>query len=317
MADNTQLNENSTPGDIIATDDIGGVKHQRVKVQYGPDGSATDVTETTPLPVTVTNQDDGPIEITIVETPNPTTVPVDVYGEIIGNAYTTANVDGFDVWRGGELTPAPSIANIQRIPLPASAGEQMEIVSESGSNSAAGTGIRTLRIVYLDPAGNELFEDITLNGTTPVTSTATDIAFVQNLFALTVGTNGSATGHIKVRRVGTTNLVFNMIAAGDNSSGISQYKVPAGKTLVLKSWNASEAFSRRVTYRVRSTDESGILVPDVFISKGSVALDNITSGSLVLNARIPPLSVVKVTGFGDQIDWGGSVSWYGELIDNP
>ena len=50
MADNTTLNP-GTGGDDIATDDIGGVKHQRVKVQYGDDGAATDVSDTNPLPV--------------------------------------------------------------------------------------------------------------------------------------------------------------------------------------------------------------------------------------------------------------------------
>jgi hypothetical protein len=49
MADNTP----STPaagGDVIATDDIGGIKHQRVKVEFGADGSASDVSNSTPLP---------------------------------------------------------------------------------------------------------------------------------------------------------------------------------------------------------------------------------------------------------------------------
>jgi hypothetical protein len=50
MADNTVLNSGSG-GDTIATDDIGGVKHQRVKVEYGTDGVATDVNASTPLPV--------------------------------------------------------------------------------------------------------------------------------------------------------------------------------------------------------------------------------------------------------------------------
>lgn len=50
MADNTELNSGSG-GDTIATDDISGVKHQRVKVQYGADGSATDVSDSNPLPV--------------------------------------------------------------------------------------------------------------------------------------------------------------------------------------------------------------------------------------------------------------------------
>lgn len=51
MADNTQLNA-GTGGDLLSTDDIGGgVKVQRVKIQHGADGSATDVTPTTALPV--------------------------------------------------------------------------------------------------------------------------------------------------------------------------------------------------------------------------------------------------------------------------
>lgn len=50
MADDTVLNVGSG-GDTIASDDIGGVKHQRVKQQFGPDGSATDVSAAAPLPV--------------------------------------------------------------------------------------------------------------------------------------------------------------------------------------------------------------------------------------------------------------------------
>lgn len=52
MADNTTLNPGAA-GDVIATDDIGGVKHQRVKLEYGADGSATDVSPANPLPVVV------------------------------------------------------------------------------------------------------------------------------------------------------------------------------------------------------------------------------------------------------------------------
>lgn len=47
MADNSVMGSTDT----IASDDIGGVKHQRVKVEYGADGSATDVAPGTPLPV--------------------------------------------------------------------------------------------------------------------------------------------------------------------------------------------------------------------------------------------------------------------------
>lgn len=42
MADNTQLNP-GTGGDVIATDEVKGVKHQQVKAEFGPDGAATRV----------------------------------------------------------------------------------------------------------------------------------------------------------------------------------------------------------------------------------------------------------------------------------
>jgi hypothetical protein len=51
MTDNTTLNVGSG-GDVIATDDIAGVKFQRVKVTFGADGVATDVASGAPLPVT-------------------------------------------------------------------------------------------------------------------------------------------------------------------------------------------------------------------------------------------------------------------------
>jgi len=54
MADNTTLNTGAG-GDVIATDDIGGVKYQRVKVTFGVDGAAADVTAAVPLPTQVIN----------------------------------------------------------------------------------------------------------------------------------------------------------------------------------------------------------------------------------------------------------------------
>lgn len=55
MSDNTRLNP-GTGGDLISTDDLGsGVKVQRVKVQHGADGSATDVSTASPMPVDLTN----------------------------------------------------------------------------------------------------------------------------------------------------------------------------------------------------------------------------------------------------------------------
>lgn len=54
MADNTTLNPGAA-GDTIATDDISGVKHQMVKVEFGVLDTATLVSTANPLPVDQTN----------------------------------------------------------------------------------------------------------------------------------------------------------------------------------------------------------------------------------------------------------------------
>ncbi len=68
MADNTVLNPGSG-GDTIATDDISGVKFQRVKITTGADGTANDVTNANPVPVSdaggTLSIDDGGSSITV------------------------------------------------------------------------------------------------------------------------------------------------------------------------------------------------------------------------------------------------------------
>lgn len=52
MADNVAINAVTTPGGAtIATDDIGGIQHELVKVEFGSDGVATMVDSANPLPV--------------------------------------------------------------------------------------------------------------------------------------------------------------------------------------------------------------------------------------------------------------------------
>lgn len=51
MVDNVQINKSKSAGSKIATDCVNKIQHQRVKVEYGGDGTATDVSKYNPLPV--------------------------------------------------------------------------------------------------------------------------------------------------------------------------------------------------------------------------------------------------------------------------
>ena len=66
------------------------------------------------------------------------------FGERIAVAVVAT---GVDIWRG--------VANA--IPIPAAAGEQLEVISTSGNDDGApvGSGVRTVEVHYLDAAGDE------------------------------------------------------------------------------------------------------------------------------------------------------------------
>ena len=71
MADNTQLNA-GTGGDVIASDDVAGVKFQRVKLALGADGAHDgDVSSSTPMPTNPSDRaarDCGKVDIANLDT---------------------------------------------------------------------------------------------------------------------------------------------------------------------------------------------------------------------------------------------------------
>src|SRR5574339_412237 len=65
---------------------------------------------------------------------------------------------------------------------------QRSVSSSNANDTSAGTGTRTLRITYYDNDMNGPYtEDITMNGTTPVNTVASDIRFIERIESLTVG----------------------------------------------------------------------------------------------------------------------------------
>ena len=222
-------------------------------------------------------------------------------------------VSGEDIWRGNDLTPAPT--SHTTIPTPASAGEQMEVVSESASDSSIGTGVQSVTIDYLTATGAEPRSVIvTLAGTTPVQLPAS-IRFVQDMHSYTTGVNGVAAGHIKVRQTSTPGRVYNMIAQGGNKSLVPLRMVPAGRLLLLRSWHAEEAQSKRCAFRIRSTSIHGDRRPGVFLFKGVGYLKQTTSGDIPLQVAIPELAIVKVSGWPVVSGAEGSTGWWGFLVD--
>jgi hypothetical protein len=232
-------------------------------------------------------------------------------GEFEGGTVVAA---GVDVTRSQDFSPVGP----DRLYTPDSAGEQFTVISEHAGDDSVGIGIQTLRLYYIDAAGAEQTEDIIMDGLTGVDTDATDIRFINDMHALSVGTNGVSMGNIGVYVKGSTIplTLTQMIALGGNKSLVPHRMVPLGKKLILKSWRASEAQSKRCVFRIRSTDMYGVVVPGVFCFKDTIYLNGTISPDVSLNQIIPALSILKVTYWADAIGAEGSSSWWGELRDN-
>ena len=114
-----------------------------------------------------------------------------------------------------------------------SSPQQMEVYSANAADTAAGTGVQSVHLYYLDAAGVDKVETIALNGGV-VATTATNILRVQAFRAATCGTGKKAAGNIDVRAIADT-PVYSRIALGYTRARNTAYRVPAGKTLYVTS----------------------------------------------------------------------------------
>ena len=131
-------------------------------------------------------------------------------------------------------------------------GVQMSFVSGSANDAAAGTGLRTMAMGYIEhgtlAAKTEI---ITMNGTTPVLSVATNIRFINSLTMLSAGSGGKNAGAITATNGG---LTYGAISVGHRVQASSYRMVPAGKVFIpheiIASSNSGAAAAQAVFHIV-------------------------------------------------------------------
>lgn len=212
---------------------------------------------------------------------------------------------GEDLWLG------PTI----QIPHPLSAGEQMIVVSSNASDDVAGTGVRTIRIEYIDGEGVCQTEDITMDGTTPVNTVAEDIAFVNHIFATSVGSTGVAVGDIDIHEVGDAAKVYNRVGVGGNKSLSCILRIPNNKTYFITEWHCSISGGKPTAIRLRSTDWNNILYDGddpVFLFKDSSFVGEATfQRKFSPPIKIPGGSTIKISAWATQANAFGSGGFNG------
>jgi hypothetical protein len=144
------------------------------------------------------------------------------------------------------------------------AQQQMEVVSSSANDTAAGTGARSITFVYLDNTFAQHTETVTLNGVTPVLTVATNIYRINSFLVATAGSDKVADGNIDIRNATDHATVYSEIMAGYNRDRNSMITVPAGKTLYIEELSFSAAsdggtFTTRFTLEATYNDVTGVV----------------------------------------------------------
>jgi hypothetical protein len=120
-------------------------------------------------------------------------------------------------------------------------GQTLYLYSSSASDTAAGTGARTVKTVYLDGSGNQLTRTDTLNGSSAV-SIGSGYTAIQWMETVTAGSGGVAAGNVTISSANGSPSVsntFEQMTAGGNRSGSMRYVVPTGYSAYLISWTPS------------------------------------------------------------------------------
>lgn len=212
------------------------------------------------------------------------------FGYVFGRNTNVDNVQ-IDLWEGPTgVYVFPTV------------GQQMKFVSSSANDTLAGTGIQKIHIHYLDSNYAVHTETVNMNGTTPVSTVATDIFRINAMHAYQVGSGGVAAGNISLTNTGAT-VTYAYLTAGMNWARQAIYTVPAGVTGYITHWQASSGSASGNHFTqisLRATCHQGVLLPGVFLLIDEVGTQD--GGDTVnydIPIRIPAMSDVKISAISD------------------
>lgn len=214
MADNFTYEDANGVERIVRTTEVTTIHHVHHVMETLEDGAPTAISKSSPMPVSSSETDAA-------------------IGLVAGRRYVNkagrnGDVDSGslpeDIWNGGGVYTG--------FPTSGSA-ETISVVSTSADDAAAGTGARTVRLLGLDGSYNEITEDVTLNGTTPVNTVAT-FWRLHSASVQSAGAGGFNVGTITFRHTTTTSNVFLSMPALRNQSNAGAYTIPAGYTGLFK-----------------------------------------------------------------------------------
>lgn len=201
--------------------------------------------------------------------------------------------------------------------IPPPAGVQPSLVSSSANDTAAGTGVRTVDVHYLDALLIPKVETVIMNGVTPVPMVATNVRWIQKLHARTVGSGGSAAGNVQALD-GVNVLQYMQLS--DIKSRSSMYRVPKGKVLFVHdavggAVSGTAAAQVHIEFVATQEDEHQFADAGLFFPKCEIALqDNSASFPFHTPEKFSEGTIVGMTFTTDKSALVTG-TWFGWLED--
>jgi len=202
MADDIVLSAGTADGSTLAADDISGIHHQRVKIQHGADGSATDVSSASPLPVDLGTNNDVTVTSGAITETNSTailadTAAIDTATAAINAKMVTGTIIG-EVESGATFTVQEDGAALTSLQLidNAISGAGFNITQFGGASVPIGAGVEATAVrmtIATDSTGVLSIDDnggsLTVDGTVTANPASGTIDTVTTVTAVTDITN--------------------------------------------------------------------------------------------------------------------------------
>jgi hypothetical protein len=173
---------------------------------------------------------------------------------------------------------------------------QRSVVSTNANDTDGGTGVNSVRIVYLTSAYVLKSEDVILNGTTAVNTVATDIRFIEDMYSIK---GADAAGAVKLMSAtGGGGSEVAGIGTATQQAFFCHHYVPAGKKAWVIEWGASE--DDEVAYKLKGQGRFGANLVDRILDLRKLFGITVPPGDLsFVHARralaVPEKSYVRVT----------------------
>lgn len=200
---------------------------------------------------------------------------------------------------------------------------KVEVWSSSASDAAAGVGARTLRIFGLS-AWNavETSTDISLDGTTTVTTTTATFVFINRAKVLTSGATSINVGTININAQ-VDDSISGIIRAGIGQTQQAIFAIPSIQTYLMNCWYATiekqQGATGAVAFELLVNENPDVQLTN-FITKNDRGLQaNGTSSdtwAFTPAFPIPGPAIIKVGGIASTNDIEATAGFSGHIENN-